>query len=185
MTVPGRRPGRRGRPAGSGGVAALSSDGARLRCTSPPRSDNRIVRFELDGRGTATPIRRRHREAAPTTTAARWRSGPTGSCTPASARPASRRLAQDRASLNGKILRIDPVGDARPGQPVPGSLRLVAGAPQRAGAGVGRPGPAVGHRVRAGQLRRGQPDPARRATTAGRRSRAWATPTAAGSPIRR
>ena len=48
--------------------------------------------------------------------------------------------AQDRGSLNGKILRMNPDGSVPGGQPVRRLARVVAGPPQRAGARVGRAG---------------------------------------------
>ena len=67
-------------------------------------------------------------------------------------------LAQDRGSLGGKILRITTGRRARrpaTRRRLPG---LVVRAPQRPGAGLRRRRPAVGLGVRAGHVRRAQPD---------------------------
>ena len=104
-------------------------------------ADNRIIRFRLTPTSRSSTTSRWSSTASPrprTTTAARSRSGRTGCCTPASATPATRHVAGP-GHLNGKILRMDPLGSPPSGpQPRPGLARLVDGAPQRAGPGVGR-----------------------------------------------
>ena len=97
-----------------------------------------------------------------TTTAARSRSGPTGCSTPRSATPATRH-AQDPATLNGKILRMDPTGDPpTEDNPDPGVARVLVGHRNPQGLAWDWRRPAVRRRVRPGHLGRVQPHRARR-----------------------
>ena len=115
--------------------------------------DNRVVRFQLGGRSrTSSPAS----TARATTTAAGSPSAPTASSTSAPATPATGRRSQDRSSLNGKILRVNPDGSVPSRQPVR-LAGLVARPPQRAGPELGQLGPPVGDGVRPGHQGRGQP----------------------------
>ena len=85
--------------------------------------------------------------AASSTTAAGSPSGPTASSTPASATSGRPRLAQDRDSLNGKILRMNPNGS------VPADNPFRARSSSRSATATcrgwrGTRGPPVGDRVR-------------------------------------
>ena len=156
----------RPRPQGEAGLLGVAvspdfeqpSDGLYFYATTA--EDNRVVR---------APYRRRQARrdradprpasrTASSTTAAGWCSAPTATSTSPPARPATAELAQDRGSLGGKILRITPDGDPAPGNPDPDSPVWTLGPPQRAGPRLRRRRPAVGLGVRAGHLRRAQPD---------------------------
>ena len=156
MRVPGVNTG-----AGEGGLLGLA--------VSPRYSRDRLVYAYFTTRvrqpDRALPARRagadgadRARARPGSTTAAGSRSGPTASSTRASATPGTRRSAQDRELAE----RQDPAHEPGRQRAVGAGLaRVVAGASQRAGAGLGPARAAVGERVRPERARRGQPDPAR------------------------
>ena len=126
-TVPGRR-GASAR-AGCSGIAVdpLFIHDSFVYAYLTTATDNRIVRFRLvPGRARGSTTSRWWSRASPrraTTTAARWRSGPTACCTPASATPGNPDRAQDPDSLNGKILRMDPLGNPPSTTPTPTRTR--------------------------------------------------------------
>ncbi len=134
--------------------------------------DNRVASLVLGGKPkpivTGIPLSGIHNGG-------RLAFGPDGFLYATTGDASERGLAQDRASLGGKILRMTAGRQAGAGQPVPQLAGLVARPPQRAGHRVGPGRPALRHRVRPELLGRDQPDPARARTTAGRRSRAPAT----------
>ena len=101
------------------------------------------------------------------------------------ARPATRRSPRTGTRLAGKILRITPDGEPGAGQPVPDSPIWSWGHRNVQGLAFDDDGPAVGLGVRAGHLRRAQPDRRRAPTTAGPRSRARAAPSRLRRPAGR
>ena len=159
-------------PDGEGGLLGLAVDPLFIHDSFvyaylTAEADNRIIRFRLDA-GRAGGLRRRggprrHREGRQPR---RWRAGVRAG------RDAVRRGGRRRSACTGAGPRLpqrqDPADGparrpaARGPQPGPGLARLVDGAPQRARPGLGLARPPVGHRVRAGHLRRGQPDRAGR-----------------------
>ena len=90
------------------------------------RGDNRIVRFKLGGRvrTVLTGLR-----AAGVHNGGRIAFGPDGKLYAGVGDAGNTAMAQNRRSRNGKILRMNPDGSGR--------ARVVARAPQRAGARVG------------------------------------------------
>jgi hypothetical protein len=119
-------------------------------------SDNRIVRFRLGGRVrpilTGIPRGNVH-------DGGRLAFGPDGLLYAGTGDASNSRLAQQRDSLAGKVLRMTRTGKVPRGNPFPGSVSLVLRAPQRPGARVRPRRPAVGERAGPGPLRRGQPHP--------------------------
>jgi glucose/arabinose dehydrogenase len=86
-------------------------------------TDNRIVRFRLTGDHAETPIAILTGLAAATFhNGGRIRFGPDGLLYASVGDATVRTRAQDRSSLNGKILRMRPDGGVPPGNPFPGSL---------------------------------------------------------------
>lgn len=82
--------------------------------------DNRVVRLRLDRPGRLEPVLRGIR-AAPTHNGGRIAFGPDGMLYVTTGDGNDPDLAQDRRSLNGKILRLRPDGSPAPGNPFPGS----------------------------------------------------------------
>ena len=135
--------------------------------TSPPPSDNRIVRFHLDpdepdvydlevGRSTAS--RRRA-----TTTAARIAFGPDGMLYAGVGDAGDTARSQDPALPQRQDPADGPARQAAVADPNPDPESLVWSMGHRNVQGLAWDShePPLGHRVRAGHLRRGQPDRAR------------------------
>ena len=103
-------------------------------------ADNRIVRFRLGGRvrTVLTGLQK-----AGIHNGGRIAFGPDGKLYAGVGDAGNTANAQDRDSLNGKILRMNPHGSVPAGNPF-GSLVWTLGASQRAGFGVGSLGSPVG-----------------------------------------
>ena len=111
--------------------------------------DNRVVTMTYDGRRLGAP--------EPVLTGipngfihdgGRLLFAPDGNLFVSTGETGEERLAQDRDSLAGKVLRITPGRQGRAGQPADRLAGVDDGPPQRAGPRLRRPGPAVGDRVR-------------------------------------
>ena len=182
--APGRHRARASPPSGEGGLLGLARRARRSRPTSwstptsPRATDNRIVRMTLrrhDQLGAPQVVLVRARARARSTTAAGSRSAPTASCTSASATPATRELAQDLDSRNGKILRITTDGEPAPGNPFPGSPVYSYGHRNVQGLAWDATRRLWASEFGQNTLGRAQPDRARRQLRLARSSRARAT----------
>ena len=185
-----RRPARRVRPGCWGSPRPRRTTGTGWSTpTSPPRRTTGSCGSRYDGAGSAPSSR--CSPASPTgssTTAGGCSFADDGTLFVSTGETGEPGSPRTPTSLGGKILRITPDGRAGAGQPRPGLAGVDAGAPQRAGPGVRRRGPALGHRVRPEHLGRAQPHRAepqlRLAVRRGprRRRRGSATRSSPGAP---
>jgi glucose/arabinose dehydrogenase len=123
-TVAGVQPGGEG---GLLGIEALDADGWWLYAYFTAASDNRIVRMPLEGKAGALSLGEPSvildgLAKAGNHNGGRIKFGPDGMLYATVGDAAQPARSQDPASLNGKILRMNPDGSAPTGNPTPGSL---------------------------------------------------------------
>lgn len=114
-------------PSGEGGLLGIAVRGAQLFVYYTAADDNRIERFDISGQpgdlalGGGTTILA-GLPAAANHNGGRIAFGPDGMLYATVGDAGNRRIAQDRADLGGKILRMTPDGRAPADNPIPGSL---------------------------------------------------------------
>ncbi|CAM5496531.1 PQQ-dependent sugar dehydrogenase [Streptomyces tanashiensis] len=148
-------------PGGEGGLLGLAVRDGWVYAYLTAASDNRIVRMrygggEGDRLGPPEPVLTGIPKGF-VHNGGRIAFGPDGMLYAGTGETGRTGLAQDRASLGGKILRMTPEGGPAPGQSLPRLGGLFVRAPQCAGPRLGPGGPAVGGRVRAEHLGRAEP----------------------------
>ncbi|MCV7154331.1 PQQ-dependent sugar dehydrogenase [Mycolicibacterium pyrenivorans] len=109
-------------PRGEGGLLGLATAGSAVYAYITTGTDNRVVTMQFDGTalGTQAPLF----TGIPAGTihdGGRIAFGPDGKLYVATGETGSPQLAQDRSSLGGKILRINPDGSVPPDNPDPAS----------------------------------------------------------------
>ena len=171
---------------GEGGLLGLATAGQTVFAYLTTGQDNRVVRMGFDGSALTeqSPILTGI-PAASIHDGGRIAFGPDGKLYVATGESGDPQLAQDRSSLGGKILRINPDGSDPAGQSRSGVAGLVIRPPQHPRAGVGFGGPTVGHGVRRESVGRAQPDPVGRQLRVadGRGSRRHARTDRPGDPV--